>query len=95
MKKVIFLSAVVLIPAFIFLNVFQNYRFYVLKQEIAELEAKQKEEFELNKEILSNIALYKSLDRLEKAAVEKYGLEKIPEENVIHVRLPDGGAQND
>lgn len=95
MKKVIFLSAVVLIPAFIFLNIFQSYRFYDLKQEVAKMEANQKEVFELNKEILSNIALYKSLDRLEKAAVEKFGLEKIPEENVIHVRLPDGGASDD
>ena len=95
MKKIIFLSAVVLIPAFIFLNVFQNFRFYILEKEIAELEAEQKEKFELNKEILSNIALYKSLDRLEKAAVEKYGLVKIPEENVVHVRLPEGGSQDD
>ena len=95
MKKVFFMTAIVLIPFFIFVNIFQNYRFYILEQEIAELEADQKEKFELNKEILSNIALYKSLDRLEKAAIEKYGLVKMPEENVVHVRLPEGDPQND
>ena len=89
MKKLLFLIAVVSIPVLIFANVYQAYSFYIAAQEVRMLEAKQKDIFELNKEILSNIALLKSLGRLEDLATHKFGLVKLPDSRVLHVRLPE------
>ncbi|MBN1648591.1 MAG: hypothetical protein JW874_11220 [Spirochaetales bacterium] len=95
MKKVLFIIAVVSIPALIFANVYQVYAFYIYQQDVRVLEARQKEIFELNKEILSNIALLKSLDRLEDLATGKFGLVRLPDSRVLHVRLPDKKVSHD
>lgn len=96
MTRILFLAAIVSIPVFIFINVYQSYSFYMLQQEVYALEAEQKEYFELNKEALSSIALLKSLDRLEKVAVQTFGLSKLKSSQIIHVRLPNfSGGSND
>ena len=96
MRKVVFLALAFSIPVLIFINVYQVYTFHLTQASVELLEVRQKEYFEMNKEILANIAIYKSLDRLEDSAINSFGLQKLKASQIIHVRLTNAkGAAGD
>lgn len=73
----------ILFPIFVFFAVFQVFRFQSLKQEIAVLEAEQKELFELNRDALSAAAVYSSPARLDLLAEQELGLSKIERDRIL------------
>lgn len=82
--------AVVTIPVFLGLSVWQANRNVSLKGEINRLEENQAEWVESNNQLIAGIAVLSSPDRIEDIAKNDLGLQKIHPENVLQVKLRGG-----
>lgn len=90
------LILILIIPVFLFVSVWQSYRFDRLSGEVASLEQSQKDVFEMNKKIVMGIEFLKSPFRIDKIAEEELELEKIKPERIIRIELvPSAGGHND
>ena len=95
MKKLIITLLIFLLPAMVFLTVWQAYRYDMLSSEVAGLEASQKDLFEKNKKIVMGIEFLKSPFRVDGIAENKLDLEKINPGRIIRVLIsPAGGRGN-
>ena len=91
MKKILPILAAALVPALIFLNVWQSFRYTRVREEIARLEALQKEWREANRRLIAGIAVYESPGRINALAEEELELEKAEPEDVEVIQLPRTG----
>ena len=86
MKRKWLLVLICTVPLFVFMNVYQVYRYRAVKMEIRFLEAEQKDLLENNKRILAGIGVLKSPARIDKLASEDLGLEKVHSGKTIRIR---------
>ena len=79
---------VVLIPALLFANVIQAFRYSQLTSEVSRLEREQRELFEENKRIILAIALLSSPHRIGKLAEEELGLHRVATDDITEMQVP-------
>jgi cell division protein FtsL len=84
--------AVITIPLFLGLVVWQSDRYRNLEQEILRLEQSQAEWVEGNKRLIAANAVLSSPQRIEHIAQKDLGLRKIRLENVLQVNITEGKA---
>jgi len=88
MKRKWLLVLLCTIPLFVFMNVYQVFRYRAVKAEIGFLEAEQDELLENNKRVLAGIGVLKSPVRIDKLAAEELGLEKSDTGKALRIRVP-------
>jgi cell division protein FtsL len=88
MKKRIILLLLCTIPALVFLNVWEVFRFEELKSTVQSLEEEQEEWLEKNKRMITGIAVLNSPARIEMLAEEELELEKTGVGDIIRILLP-------
>jgi len=94
MKKVLKTIAVLLLPLFLFLNVWQVFSYRMVESDIAELEKQQKKLLEENKRLIIGIEFLRNPARLEKAAEEQLGMKRAQSDKIIRIAVPPAGAQD-
>jgi cell division protein FtsL len=82
--------AVLTIPLFLGLTVWQSDRYRNLEQDIRRLEQLQAEWVEGNKRLIAANAVLSSPQRIEYIAQKDLGLRKIRPENVLQVNIIEG-----
>ncbi|GHV94135.1 hypothetical protein AGMMS50293_04550 [Spirochaetia bacterium] len=91
MRRYFFLYfAVITIPLFLGLTVWQSNRYSGLKEELGRLEEAQADWVESNKRLIAGIAVLSSPERIEHIAEKDLGLHKIRPEDVLQVRIEGG-----
>jgi hypothetical protein len=93
MKKILAIGAVLAIPALIFLNAWEGYRYESLSGEVSALEKRQHDLLEENMGVVSRIAHEQSPERIEQRAAEQLDLVKIDPSRVTRVVIGSGGDQ--
>lgn len=91
MRRVFFYVMVLTIPLFLGLVAWQASRYVSLEREIRRLEDAQAEWLESNKRLIAGIAVLSSSERIEFIAQRELGLDKIPPEDVLQIRIEGGG----
>jgi cell division protein FtsL len=87
MRRLFFYLMVLTIPLFLGLAAWQSSRYTGLEQEISRLEDAQAEWIESNKRLIAGIAVLSSSERIEFIAQNELGLDKIPPEDVLQIRI--------
>jgi cell division protein FtsL len=90
MRRVFFYVMVLTIPLFLGLVAWQASRYVSLEREISRLEDAQAEWLESNKRLIAGIAVLSSSERIEFIARRELGLDKIPPEDVLQIRIEGG-----
>jgi cell division protein FtsL len=88
MKKKIALILLCTVPALVFLNVWEVFRFEELKRTVRTLEAEQNEWLEKNKRMITGLAVLNSPARIDKLAREELKLKKTGVGDTIRILLP-------
>jgi hypothetical protein len=73
-KKILISFAIFTVPLFMFLNVWQGYKYERLNSEVKSFEQDQKEWFEKNKKMLAALSVYSSPARVRKIVSENSSL---------------------
>ncbi|MDR0441787.1 MAG: cell division protein FtsL [Treponema sp.] len=90
MKKYIFFYfAVITIPLFLGLLVWQSNKYLTLSREIKRLEQAQTEWVESNKRLVAAIAENSSQERIENIILRDSRLQKIRPENVLQIKITE------
>lgn len=89
--RLLLLSLLFTFPLWVFLNVWQSYRYERLKNEVAELERQQQEWLEKNRKLETGIEALGTPDRLETIAQRDLGLKRPDPERIMRIVLPGGG----
>ncbi len=84
-KRFLMLIFVCTIPVVLFFSSVQAYDYVKLRNEIEELEARQKEWIEKNKKLIASIEVLRTPKRIEKIARDDLGLKKIDKERIRKV----------
>ena len=82
--------AVITIPVFLGLIVWQSVRYQNLNAEIKRLEQTQTEWLESNKRLIAGIAEYSSSARIDNIAQTQLDLKRIQPEYLLQVRIAEG-----
>ena len=82
--------AVITIPLFLGLCVWQSNKYNSLKLELDKLEKVQAEWVEQNKRLIADIAKYSSPQRIENVAKNELKLYKIRPEDVLQIKITGG-----
>jgi cell division protein FtsL len=94
MKKIITAILCLAVPALIFLNAWEGYRYKDLADRISDLEKQQKDLLESNRDAIAQIAYESSPARIEEKAAGTLGLASLDQSSVTRLRvngaLPDG-----
>ena len=75
------------IPFLLILNARQAEKYRDLKNEIISLEKKQEDLINENKNLISDISVLSSADRIEKIAEEDLGMKKADSEDIIRLEV--------
>lgn len=95
MKKLFKIVVLLFIPLSAFLTVHQVFKSQQLRSEISDLAEEQQRLFERNKRMLTNIAILRSPERIDKLAEEELHLEQINDDKIIHIDIkPSSGEGN-
>jgi cell division protein FtsL len=89
-RYVLFYLAVITIPVFLLLAVWQSNRYQNLKNEIERLELAQTEWLESNKRLIAEIAGNSSPRRIDSIARSLLYLRKIRPEDILQIRITEG-----
>ncbi len=92
MKRTLLLAAALLVPALLFLNAWQGYRYHTVADEVADLEKSQKAIVERNMGLVAHIAHELSPQRVEERAAGEPGLAPIDNSRVTRV-IVEGGTR--
>jgi cell division protein FtsL len=90
MRRIFFYVMVLTMPLFLGLVAWQASRYVSLEREISRLEDAQAEWLESNKRLIAGIAVLSSSERIEFIARRELGLDKIPPEDVLQIRIEGG-----
>ncbi|MDR2479482.1 MAG: cell division protein FtsL [Treponema sp.] len=82
---------VVTIPLLLGLCALHSVYYLSLKREVTQLEAGQLKVVEQNKQLITGIAVLSKPERIDKAAKNILGLRKISPDDVLLVRIEEGG----
>jgi cell division protein FtsL len=91
MRRVFFYVMVLTIPLFLGLVAWQSSRYTSLEREIGRLEEAQAEWLESNKRLIAGIAVLSSSERIAFIARKELGLDKVPPEDVLQIRIEGEG----
>lgn len=83
---IVYLFAV-LIPVLLIINAVQANRYTKLKDELDFLEDTQVELVEKNRELISEISVLSSSDRIERIAEKDLGMHKAQKEEIVRVEI--------
>jgi cell division protein FtsL len=87
---ILWIAAVIGVPAALYLNVRQAYRFDILRREIGEARREQNSLFEANKRAIAGISGLSSPARITRIAEEELGLTRFESHRIITIRMgPD------
>lgn len=75
------------IPVFLVAATVQSKHYLKIEQDVAVLEKKQNKLIEENKEMVTNISLLSSSERIEKIATEQLGMRKADSSEIIRVSI--------
>jgi cell division protein FtsL len=89
-RYLFFYFAVITIPLFLGLVVWQSERYYRLKKEVESLEQTQAEWVEANKRLITGIAVLSSPQRIEHIAINDLHLRKIRPQDVLQIKIGGG-----
>jgi|LSQX01.2.fsa_nt_gb cell division protein FtsL len=92
MRKTLILLAVISIPAILALSSWQSSRFDQLSREIAQLEKEQRTLLGKNKQLITEIAVYSSVQRIEERAKTTLNMSRIPSSAIVQVQIQKKGA---
>jgi chromosome segregation and condensation protein ScpB len=92
MKKILALAMTLLVPALIFLNAWQGYRYHVLSDEVSALQDSQKELVEKNMGVIAQIAYEQSPLRVEEKAIAQLHLSPVDQSHVTRVVVGSSGV---
>lgn len=95
MKRTLRLLVIMTIPAFVFVNIYQTYRYQTVGQSVALLERHEKSWLEQNKRIIAGIAVLSSPARIDQIAAGKLGLKQRTLEPTLRVTAPGQGGSHD
>lgn len=87
LKYILVCMCAAAIPALLIVNSIQASRYKRLADEVALLEKKQLELVEENKQLITNISLLSSSDRIEKIAETELNMHKAESEEIIRVEM--------
>jgi cell division protein FtsL len=87
MRRIFFYVMVLTIPLFLGVIAWQSSRYVSLEREVSRLEDAQAEWIESNKRLIAGIAVLSSSERIEFIAQKELGLNKIPPEDVLQIRI--------
>jgi cell division protein FtsB len=82
------------LPGMLFLNAWQGFRYTQLSDEVVDLEKRQKELLEANRDTIAQIAREQSPDMVEQKAISDLKLEPLDQSHVTRVVVEganDGG----
>lgn len=88
-KKKVLLSYffVIAIPALLIFEVYQAHKYTKLQKEIDALEKKQVELVEENRQLITEISILSSSNRIEKIAETELGMHRAKTEDIVRVEL--------
>ena len=92
MKRIILIIVLLSVPLFVFFNVWQSFRFNYLSDEVSSLEKQQKDWLEMNKRVISGIAVLSSPARIEKIAKDELGLSIPQPTQVLQIYIRKNGT---
>jgi len=90
-KKIITAILCLAVPALIFLNAWEGYRYNDLADRISDLEKQQKDLLESNRDAIAQIAYESSPTRIQEKAAGALGLAPVDQSAVTRVKV-DGAA---
>ncbi|TFG64492.1 MAG: hypothetical protein E4H36_02845 [Spirochaetales bacterium] len=93
MKKKWLLILICLVPLFVFMNVYQVFRYRQVKTEIGFLEAEQQDLLENNKRIIAGIGVLQSPGRIDELAGKELDLKKTVTEGTLRIIVPAGEGE--
>jgi hypothetical protein len=94
MKKFAILAFTLLVPCFLFLEIWGVFRYDKLKDEITALEKEQDNWLEANKKAITGIAFASSPERIAKIVKNDPGIDLLDESEVIKIEFVDRGKGN-
>ncbi|MGI5173365.1 cell division protein FtsL [Treponema sp. OMZ 840] len=86
-KDIVFILIALCIPGLLALQSLQGYRYVQLENQLKNLEKKQSDLIESNKQLISDIGLLSSSARIEKIAVEELGMHQASSEEIDRVQI--------
>ena len=89
-RYLFFYLAVITIPLFLGLTVWQSNRYMNLKLEMDRLEQTQADWVEANKRLITGIAVLSSPQRIQHIAENDLGLRRIRPEDVLQIKIEGG-----
>jgi hypothetical protein len=90
MKKALLVAVAAIVPALLFLNAWQGYRYSRLADEVAALESRQRELLAANRDAIAAIARERSADTVERRALQ-LGLVTADPSQVTEVSVDPSG----
>lgn len=91
MKGKLRLLLLATVPLFVFVNVYQTYRYQTIERSVALLTSQQKSWLEENKRMIAGIAVLSAPQRIEQIAKNKLGLTRNDLQPTLQIRVPDSG----
>ncbi|MDR0450599.1 MAG: cell division protein FtsL [Treponema sp.] len=89
-KRLLLYLAVITMPLFLGLVVWQSARYTDLEREIARLESAQERWVESNKRLIAGIAMLSSSERIENIVRNDPDFVKVKPEDILQIRIEEG-----
>ena len=86
-KQMVIFFVAIAIPALLILHVFQSNYFYKNTDELNQLDEQQKDLLERNKQLISDISVLRSYERIEKIATEELDMHYADTDEIIRVKI--------
>lgn len=86
-ETIILILLAISIPGMLIIQGVQSSRYEKLENEIRKLEKEQAELIEKNNQLISEISILSSSERIEKIAVEELGMRKADSSEIIRVEV--------
>ena len=87
MKRLVALLMIASVPAFIFLNIWQVFRYEKLQHSIAVMEEEQQDWLERNKRMIAGIRVLSSPGRIDMLAQQELNLKKPGPGDIIRINI--------
>lgn len=90
MKKIAAVFCTLLIPALLFLLVWQSSSYSRLERELQMFERQQTELVSANRRLISQISVLSSPERIERVAITTLGMRKATPSEILRIELKKG-----
>lgn len=86
-KRLFIFIMVISIPLMLILYAFQSKKYTDLSKEISNLETQQEKLIEENKNLISDISILTTADRIESVAVDELQMHKAKSDDIVRVEM--------